>query len=1164
MADYILNVTINGAEQSVQTIGQLEQALKATNDELAKTDANSDAFTQLQQQAVTLDAEMNKLTQDAQQFNSQLNGVNATTNVLNDTIQSTAASAQQLGNSTNVNKLTDEIQQSNGSAQSLRAELRKITQELQGLEPGSARFIELSTRAGELRDTIGDTNATVTALAGNTTERLGTALSGVANVGITGLQGVTGAMQLFGVQSEEARQVLEKLQGLLLVTQSIQGFGALPDAINNIKAGFASLLVVKEADIVATEAQAVASTQAAVGIGAEAAASVTATGALGAQTVVTEGTTVATTALGFAMKALPIVAVVAGIATLAAGVYNYLNASNQAKKAEEERKKRQEELTKAQNEAANSVAKESAEFVNLVYQVKLSNAGSKERLDAINRINSTYGTTLKNIQDEQAFQDQLNVSIEEYTTLQFNRFKLEKNTEYIAQQNAIRFKAEQEQNKLLRIFNEERRRAGDVVTYYDQTLQAMNQTTLKADETLGSYRSRMGLFNADLLKQEALIRKATQATENLQKRRSELLKTDDDLTDNGKKYGDQTEKNNKTSTVSTKIAKEQAALAQFINDLTKERIRLEDDQAQKRVKQTTTLIDDLHEEQRISLRNLKDRYDEAIKTDALEVKEKKKTKSEKTKIDEAYNAELAAFNSRFKTLIKERTDIELEADAEVKRQLKEANDILTNEIKFGDSDVADQKTALNQKIIELSIKEIDRQLENDRLDLASYQALIDEKLRLQGQYAAEELNINTRVAEANRIKDLDTFIQTQEQLLNVKIVTNKKLENEDDDAFKKRIEKDGEYVIIRENGEKVLRDNLSENELMAYENVIKQKENLDQAYATTITELTTEYVNENAATQEESDQKVYQKRLDLLQEFFSLADDALSIFQQGQTAGFAAVISGAFTGIQQYFKLLDQDFANFSDKLSAYAAAIGGIVSSVLSAFIEQNQANLEQDLTNLQIASDARKDILTQEYNDEIALLDQRVAQGLITEQQYTAALKSVNDQYNAGIKGVNDKLAADQRKQKEKAFKDEKNLKIAQAVISGLQGAVQAFAGAMQLGPIAGPIVGAILAAAVAGLAAANVAQIKKTQFDGGASIAKSEPQVNTADITSAVANSSLPQGGGFTTFSEGAGSPGGFVPSTPFSGTSNNQRVYVVESDITAAQNRVRVLEENSTFG
>jgi len=271
----------------------------------------------------------------------------------------------------------------------------------------------LSTRAGELRDTIGDTNATVTALAGNTTERLGTALSGVANVGITSLQGVTGAMQLFGVESEGARKVLEKLQGLLLVTQSIQGFGALPDAINNIKAGFASLLVAKEADIVASEAQTVASTGAAVSIEAEAVASTAASGALTTQTAVTEGATVATGALNVAMRALPIVAIVAGVATLAAGIYSYISSSNAAKKAEEERKKKADELAKSQKEYTEGVAKESAELVSLLYQLKQTNAGTSERDKLVKKINSDYGATLKNLQDEASFQEQVNLAIQD-------------------------------------------------------------------------------------------------------------------------------------------------------------------------------------------------------------------------------------------------------------------------------------------------------------------------------------------------------------------------------------------------------------------------------------------------------------------------------------------------------------------------------------------------------------------------------------------------------------------------------------------------------------------------------------------------------------------------------------------------------------------------------
>ena len=76
-------------------------------------------------------------------------------------------------NSQSANKTVDQLNKSissaGGSAASLKTELRKTIQELQGLQPGTARFQELSVRAGELRDQISDTNAVVGQLAGNLT-----------------------------------------------------------------------------------------------------------------------------------------------------------------------------------------------------------------------------------------------------------------------------------------------------------------------------------------------------------------------------------------------------------------------------------------------------------------------------------------------------------------------------------------------------------------------------------------------------------------------------------------------------------------------------------------------------------------------------------------------------------------------------------------------------------------------------------------------------------------------------------------------------------------------------------------------------------------------------------------------------------------------------------
>ena len=88
--------------------------------------------------------------------------------------------AQGAGKS--VDDLSKKISAAGGSAQSLRLELRKVTQELQGLEPGSARFVELSQRAGQLRDQIQDTNAVVTASAGSVTENFDRAVSNTVQI----------------------------------------------------------------------------------------------------------------------------------------------------------------------------------------------------------------------------------------------------------------------------------------------------------------------------------------------------------------------------------------------------------------------------------------------------------------------------------------------------------------------------------------------------------------------------------------------------------------------------------------------------------------------------------------------------------------------------------------------------------------------------------------------------------------------------------------------------------------------------------------------------------------------------------------------------------------------------------------------------------------------
>jgi len=71
-------------------------------------------------------------------------------------------------------------------------------------------------------------------------------------------------------------------------------------------------------------------------------------------------------------------------------------------------------LAKATEKANKQIMEEKAEMSSLFEQLKRTNAGSERRKQLIDTINSTYGTTLKNLSDETAWANQLD---EAYTRL---------------------------------------------------------------------------------------------------------------------------------------------------------------------------------------------------------------------------------------------------------------------------------------------------------------------------------------------------------------------------------------------------------------------------------------------------------------------------------------------------------------------------------------------------------------------------------------------------------------------------------------------------------------------------------------------------------------------------------------------------------------------------
>jgi len=147
-------------------------------------------------------------------------------------------------------------------------------------------------------------------------------------------------------------------------------------------------------------------------------------------------------------------------------------------------------------------------------------------------------------------------------------------------------------------------------------------------------------------------------------------------------------------------------------------------------------------------------------------------------------------------------------------------------------------------------------------------------------------------------------------------------------------------------------------------------------------------------------------------------------------------------------------------------------------------------------------------------------------------------------------DGLANSQNRTTKEGFAMWKKLSIASATMQMLQGVVSAWASAMQLGPIAGPIMGGILTASTIAMGTLNINNIKKQTLDStnngdNSGNTPAMPAVNTAALLSSPIN--------YTTEVQGAKAVE----------DAQDTRVYVLESDITSTVDKVRVVEEESTF-
>jgi hypothetical protein len=162
-------------------------------------------------------------------------------------------------------KLSQSAEDAGDGFISLRTQVKQAKEEAQKAAEKYGEFSKEANaarvKAGALADQMGDLNRQVNLL---NPEAKAKAFSNLAQGVVGAFSIATGAVQAFGIKNKEVEAAAQKLQAALNITQGIASLGALKESLQDVKVVLGFTTVAQEALTVATEGEAIASTQAAV------------------------------------------------------------------------------------------------------------------------------------------------------------------------------------------------------------------------------------------------------------------------------------------------------------------------------------------------------------------------------------------------------------------------------------------------------------------------------------------------------------------------------------------------------------------------------------------------------------------------------------------------------------------------------------------------------------------------------------------------------------------------------------------------------------------------------------------------------------------------------------------------------------------------------------
>jgi hypothetical protein len=534
-----------------------------------------------------------------------------------------------------------------------------------------------------------------------------------------------------------------------------------------------------------------------------------------------------------------------------------------------------------------------------------------------------------------------------------------------------------------------------------------------------------------------------------------------------------------------------------------------------------------------------------LSVDALNIKRKEE--------EIAINAKALA-EAELYLALQTRYGFATEADRKFVEGIRKSQEDLQFELEILNNEQTTANKERNSKIAEDNKKAADEKTADDK-ERADKKAA-DEKQR-QDEYF-RRINKQTE-NEINAIKKADEDLKKSED-------QQRMLQNRDDLAAIEirllNVEKGSleELDILQE---KLLLQ--SDIELQNEKLTTNEKELINQKYFADLAALDESY----RVKEKENLQKSVTERREAISESLLALGSAFGSIE-GPLSGIGDLFAGITQNVDGFKNSITSAITTFNTEGATLEEKVGAVGESIVAG-LEIFGGAIDQIATLSAEKSEERVARIENETSVQSRELDAQFKKGLITEEQLSKAQQEIERKKNIALE-----------KERKKEFEKQKKLRIVSATIDMIQGAVSAFVSGFTSGiPFPGNvIVGSALSASVLAFGAVNISKIAKQKYEGSgaggggggdAASIPSPPSPSTGDAGPTAAGA-LSGGSSARTdlFGVNTGAVGGasniegLGQPSGGGGSTGPQRVYVVESDITRVQDRVSVIQSDSTIG